>query len=97
MGNITADGTGAVDTTIVIGQSKISLSDPLKSIVGRSVVVHQDNDDGRGQWGTLDAAVLCATRVSTHFLSVSPLVLTVRWGRECGATWSAWSDCYCCS
>jgi len=52
MGNIiAANGTGAVETTIVLGQQKMSLKDGLRSIVGRAVLVHSREDDGTQPYG----------------------------------------------
>ena len=52
MGNIVAaNGTGAVSTTIVLGQQKMSLSNGLRSIVGRAVLVHSREDDGTQPYG----------------------------------------------
>lgn len=52
MGNIQAVGAdGSVEVTLTIGQQKMSLSDPLRSVVGRVVVVHKLVDDGLQPYG----------------------------------------------
>jgi len=51
MGNITADDNGAVSTTIVIGQGKMSLTDALRSIVGRTVIIHAGADNSSNPTG----------------------------------------------
>ena len=51
MGNIIADATGNAVGTIVLGQQKMSLSDTLRSVVGRVVVVHSLEDDGSQPYG----------------------------------------------
>jgi len=52
MGNVTATGAaGAVQRTLVIGQQKMSLTHPLRSIVGRVVVFHSLPDDGTQPYG----------------------------------------------
>jgi len=51
MGNITVGADGTVRTTLVLGQQKMSLSDRLKSIIGRTVVVHARADDGKPPYG----------------------------------------------
>merc|ERR1719230_887290 len=51
MGNVVAAPDGSVDTTITIGQQKMSLSDPLRSIIGRTVVFHSNRDDGSAPYG----------------------------------------------
>ena len=51
MGNITADVNGASTGTRVLGQGKMSLEDSLRSIVGRSVSIHQNPDNGTSPWG----------------------------------------------
>ena len=44
MGNINVDNNGA--GTLIIGQGKMSLTDPMRSIVGRSIVIHSGQDLG---------------------------------------------------
>ncbi len=54
MGNIVIQADGTPDTAssrLTIGQSKMSLSDGLRSIVGRTVVVHRNRDDGSQPFG----------------------------------------------
>ena len=51
MGNITVDNDGAVRTTLTIGQGKMSLKDDLRSILGRTIVVHTAPDDGSQPYG----------------------------------------------
>ena len=54
MGNLTVgnDGTVSVSTrTLTIGQRKMSLADPLRSIVGRTVMIHSNPDDGTQPYG----------------------------------------------
>jgi len=54
MGNIAiqADGTPDVASSLLtIGQQKMSLSDGLRSIIGRTVVVHMGEDDGGQPFG----------------------------------------------
>lgn len=51
MGNILVAADGTVDVTVVLGQAKMSLTDGLRSIVGRVVVVHSAADDGSQPYG----------------------------------------------
>ena len=55
MGNITVDNNGAVRTTLTIGQGKMSLKDDLRSILGRTIVVHTAPDDGSQPYGAAGA------------------------------------------
>ena len=52
MGNINVlSPSGTFSTVLTIGQRKMSLSDGLRSIVGRTVVVHALEDDGGQPYG----------------------------------------------
>lgn len=51
MGNITVNDVGLVQETKILGQGKMSLTDPLRSIVGRAVVIHEKRDDGSPEGG----------------------------------------------
>jgi len=51
MGNVLVTGTAPVVLTLVLGQQKMSLTDPLRSIVGRTVVFHSLRDDGSQPYG----------------------------------------------
>jgi len=51
MGNISVADDGTCVTSFTLGQQKMSLSDPLRSIVGRSVVVHTAVDNGEQPYG----------------------------------------------
>ena len=54
MGNINVvDGVAAA--TLILGQKKMSLTDPTRSIVGRVVVVHSNEDDGSQPYGAAGA------------------------------------------
>jgi len=57
MGNITADASGRVEATLVLGQGKMSLTDAKRSVVGRSVVVHERADDGSQPFGNAGSAM----------------------------------------
>lgn len=46
MGNIEADNNGVAAATETIGQGKMSLTDSMRSIVGRVVVIHSKQDLG---------------------------------------------------
>ena len=46
MGNIEADNNGVAAATDTIGQGKMSLTDSMRSIVGRVVVIHSKQDIG---------------------------------------------------
>lgn len=50
MGNITSAG-GVAQGSFVLSQQKISLVDPLRSVIGRVVNVHSLNDDGTQPYG----------------------------------------------
>jgi len=52
MGNITADATGVATVSITLSNAKMSLSDSLRSIIGRTIVVHRDEDEGPGSQPT---------------------------------------------
>jgi len=51
MGNITVTAAGTVTQVLTIGQRKMSLTDSLRSIIGRVVVVHTSRDDGSQPYG----------------------------------------------
>ena len=54
MGNLVIGADGSPDAasgTLTIGQGKMSLTDPLRSIIGRTVIVHQRVDDGGQPYG----------------------------------------------
>ena len=51
MGNLDVTSTGASTTTVAIGQKKMSLSDSLRSIIGRTVLIHANVDDGTHPYG----------------------------------------------
>lgn len=47
MGNLTSDALGNAVFSQLIGQNKMSLTDPLKSILGRTALIHVKNDNGQ--------------------------------------------------
>ena len=55
MGNLEAVTSGAAMQSLTIGQAKMSLSDPLRSIVGRTVLIHSNEDDGSQPYGNAGA------------------------------------------
>jgi len=59
MGNIIVSAEGTVTGALpnCCGQQKMSLTDPLRSIVGRVVVVHMNEDDGSQPYGGAGAPV----------------------------------------
>lgn len=56
MGNLLAEDNCTVSAVIDIGQDKMSLSDASKSIVGRAVVIHRDEDTGEQPFGNAGPA-----------------------------------------
>lgn len=52
MGNITVASDGTSSGTINLGSTKLSLSDPWRSVIGRVVVVHENPDDGSQPYGS---------------------------------------------
>ena len=59
MGNIIVEADGTVTGALpnCCGQQKMSLTDPLRSIVGRVVVIHMNEDDGSQPYGGAGAPV----------------------------------------
>ena len=58
MGNLDIGFDGAVkpeSQILTIGQAKMSLADPLRSIVGRTVLIHSERDDGSQPYGNAGA------------------------------------------
>ena len=51
MGNILVAADGSVTQSLTIGQGKMSLTDSMRSIVGRTVLVHSERDDGSQPYG----------------------------------------------
>jgi len=56
MGNITSSSSSATGSR-TLGQGKMSLSDNLRSIVGRAVSIHANPDNGEDPWGNAGAQV----------------------------------------
>ena len=55
MGNLVVGATRTVLQTLTMGQQKMSLTDPLRSIVGRVIVVHSLVDDASQPYGNAGA------------------------------------------
>jgi len=73
MGNIVADENCNIKRTVVIGQDKLSLTDPIKSIVGRAVNIHSDEDDGTAPFGNAGVSYAFGIiGVATDGLSMGP-------------------------
>jgi Cu-Zn family superoxide dismutase len=54
MGNLEVGPDGSLtqaSRVLTIGQSKMSLSDPLRSIIGRTILIHAERDDGSQPYG----------------------------------------------
>ena len=54
MGNLESTG-GVTSGSITLGQEKMSLTDALRSVVGRVVVIHSNEDDGTQPYGNAGA------------------------------------------
>ena len=54
MGNLVSTG-GVTSGSITLGQEKMSLTDSLRSVVGRVVVIHSNEDDGSQPYGNAGA------------------------------------------
>ena len=94
MGNIDATG-GAVKTELNIGQAKMSLSHNLRSIVGRTVLIHANEDDGSQPYGNAGkpeaygvigiAAVTPNAAVAPQVPPVDKVICTFEGGTGSGA------------
>ena len=83
MGNIEVGYDGLVtpaSRSLIIGESKMSLADPLRSIIGRTVVVHAERDDGLPPYGNAGGPEaygvigLASTPVGTSNSALAPTV-----------------------